>query len=196
MASLADYTDLRVAVVEHVGRSDFMDVFKRLTLAAEDMFNRKIRHRSQITAATVTFTNGVASLPSDYLEMLHVYDAFGNELFEQPVSSQKATGNQYRYYAIDGSNIQIYGLTGNRDIVYFAKIPTVTDSDTDSNWLLSAYPDAYKYGVGFEAAKHIRDIDLAAATKSLLDTELSELKIDSDRARFGNSVVKVAGCTP
>jgi hypothetical protein len=102
----------------------------------------------------------------------------------------------YSKYSIDGTNIYIYGYSGDRDIEYYAKIPSLTMSPSTSNWLLEEAPDVYLYAVGLEAAKFLKDVDLAQATKLLLDGAMAELRVGDERARWANSVVRVQGCTP
>lgn len=196
MPAFADYLDLRLAVSEHVGNRSISDVFPRLVQAAEASLNTKLRHRKQLTDATATFTNGIAALPADYLEMASFYDPQGRVMCQVPPSGVKFSGSQYSSYAIDGTNILIYGLAGDRSFTYYAKLPTLTTSPTTSNWLLETYPDVYLYAVGFEAAKFLRDEGLATATAALLGNAMSELTVDDGKARWGGSVVRVASFCP
>lgn len=196
MAAFADYLDLRVAVSEHVGNRDISDVMPRLVQMAEAMLNQKIRHRSQITAGTLTFTTGAATLPTDFLEMISVYDPWGVAMQAGSLSDVKRTGSQYSRYAINGSQIMIYGISGDRDIEYFAKIPTLTTSISTTNWLLAAYPSVYLYAVGVEAAKFLRDAELSAATEGLLQQAILSMSVDDERARWSNATVRVQMVTP
>lgn len=174
MAVFNDYLDLRFAVGEHVGNRSISDVVPRLVQQAESLLNRQLRTRNQITDATLTFVDGVAPLPADFLEILDV------------------SGR----YTVKGPHILIQGFSGDRAIRYYAKLPTLTTSASTSNWLLEQYPDAYLYSVGMEAAKFLRDADLVAATTPLLAQALSSVKVDDDRARWATATVQVQGCTP
>lgn len=187
MAVFADYLDLRVAVAEHVGNRNITDVMSRLTQSAEALLNQKLRAREQITAATLTFTTGEAPLPADYLEMIAVYDSFHRPLIQGTLMDVKRVCSEYWRYAIDGSNIIIYGISGTRDVEYYAALPTLTASVSTTNWLLAKYPHVYLYAVGLEAAKFLRDAELIQATDGLLQRAMSDLKIDDDRALWGNA---------
>ncbi|MEK1931543.1 MAG: hypothetical protein AAAC47_17540, partial [Pararhizobium sp.] len=99
-------------------------------------------------------------------------------------------------YAVDGSNIYLYGVTGDRNIEYYAALPTISSSATGSNWLLQKYPNVYLYAVGLEAAKFLRDPELTQATASLLQGAMNDLKIDDERARWGNGAVRLQMQTP
>ena len=196
MSALLDYLDLRFAVTDHVGNRNISDVMPRLVQMAEASLNKKLRCRQQITAVTLTFTDGVADLPGDFAEMSSVYGLNGRKMRASILGDARRSGSEYAKYSIDGSKIYIYGFSGDRDIEYYAKLPTLTTSASASNWLLQEAPDVYLYAVGFEAAKFLKDVDLTQATKTLLDDALHSLAIDDERARWANSVVRVQGTTP
>jgi hypothetical protein len=99
-------------------------------------------------------------------------------------------------YAVSGSNVLVYGASGTRSIIYFAAIPTLTTSPTTSNWLLAAHPQVYLYAVGFEAAKFLRDVELAAATDQLFAGALNDMLINDERDRWANAVVRQRTITP
>jgi hypothetical protein len=195
MTAFADYLDLRTAVLEDVGRPDLADVFDRLTRLAEARFNRELRMVDQITDTTVTFASGEAALPSDYAAAIGLYDGMGREYIMQPSQPVKVQG-QTGYFSIEGSSMIAPNLAGDLVFQYYAKIPTLTDGMTTSNWLLQKYPALYLYGVGFEAAKHIRDAELAASTKGLFDMELADARGDDRGARYSRARVRVQGVTP
>ncbi len=196
MAALADYLDLRFAIGDHVGNRSLSDVMPRLVQQAETYLNKELRTRQQVTYATLTFANGAAPLPADFLEIITVFDAFNNPMRATQLADQRRIGSMYSRYSIDASNINVNGYSGNRDIQYYAKLPTLTTSPTTTNWLLAECPDVYLYAVGLEAAKFLKDVDLATATKTLLDGAISELRTGDERARWANSTVRVQGCTP
>lgn len=197
MAVFADQLDLRTAVVEAVSSAAIVDVWPRLLQFAENEINRKSRNRQQITAVDLTFTSGVATLPTDFLEMINLYyDGYGTEMVQAPLSTVKQTYSNYGFYAIDGSSVLINGFTGDKAIEYYAKVPTISASLTDTNWLLAAYPDVYMATCAFEAAKHIKSAELAGIYERMADRAFTDMKIDSDRARYSQASVRVAGCTP
>lgn len=194
MTAFADFIDLQTAVVEHVRNPSIADVFPRLVKLAEVTFNRRLRCREQITTSALTITSGAAALPSDYAALLGVFDASGVELIQQPV--QVLQEAQPRgYYALSGSNV----IAKNDEVlslIYYAKVPTITDSLTDSNWLLQKHPGVYLYGVGLEAAKYLRDAETAQATMPFLDMEIDAANGQDAQERYGRVRVRVQGVTP
>lgn len=196
MPAFADYLDLRLAVADHVGNRDISDVMPRLTQAAESMLNKKLRCRQQIVTGTLNMVGGAAALPVDFIEMINVYGLNGYRYNSGALADSRNWGSAWSRYSIDGNSLYIKGFSGDRDIQYYAKLPTLTTSPTASNWLLRDAPDVYLYAVGLEAAKFLKDAELIQATRLLLDDELNTLKIDDDRARWSNTSVRVQGCTP
>ena len=196
MSAFDDYLDLRLAVSEHVGNRAISDVFPRLVQMAEAVLNKKLRTRKQMTTATLTFASGVAPLPTNCLEIISLFGPVGEPYRATSLADVKAPSSSYSQYAIDGTNVVIYGLTGTRELRYFAALPTLTTSPTTSNWLLADHPQVYLYAVGFEAAKFLRDPELAAMTDQLYAGALNDLKIDDDRSRWANGVVRMQGIMP
>jgi hypothetical protein len=196
MGAFADYIDLRLAVSEHVSNRNISDVLNRLTLSAESMLNSKVRHRKMLTDAALVFTAGRATLPTDFLEMELLQDAHGVRLKQTDLTRFKQYGSGDDWYAVDDGDVLANSRGDTLNCTYYAALPTLTTSFTTSNWLLARYPDVYLYAVGLEAAKFLRDAELASATGGLLKAAMLEMKIDDDRARFGDAVVNIEGYTP
>lgn len=193
--AFSDFLDLRTAVLEQVGRTDIADVFPRLTLLAEAYMSRKMEMLDQITTVTVTFSGGVAPLPNDFSQVIGLFDTAGCEYVQQPtqiVKREHTTG----FYAIEPSGLVSKHSDGDLTLQYYAKIPTITAAPTDSNWLLQRYPSLYLYAVAYEAAKYMRDRDLAADMRALRDDEMRDAMADDSDARYARARVRVAGVTP
>lgn len=194
MTAFADFIDLQTAVVEHVRNPSIADVFPRLVKLAEVGFNRRLRCREQISTATVTISGGSGALPTDMAEIIGVYDAAGVEYIAQPLQAVKVSQGR-GYYAISSGNI----VTRNDEdltVEYYANVPTISGSLTDSNWLLQKHPGLYLYGVGMEAAKYLRDVETAQATSALLDMEYTAAAAQDEQGRYSRARVRVAGVTP
>lgn len=196
MGAFHDALDLKTAVGDHVGNRQISDVWPRLVKMAEDDLNSKLRVRQMITDATLTFDEGVSPLPLDFLEILHVYGPCGYQMRAGMQADYLRPGSGYNQYQIGPLNITIRGFEGEKDIQYYARIPTLSRSLSACNWLLSQYSNVYLYGVALQAAKYLKDVELALATDQLYAAELANLRIDDERARWSNSVVRVQGMTP
>jgi hypothetical protein len=196
MAAFADYLDLKFAVADQVNSRSLSDVFPRLVTLAETALNRELRCKEQITRATLTLADGTAALPSDFLEMISVFDEFEGQMRASSIGTTHVEGTQYGRYALDGASLLINGYSGDRDILYYAALPTLTTSASASNWLLAGAPDVYLYAVSIEAAKYLRDAEQAGALAGMLASAMTGLKVADDRARWANATVRVMGPTP
>lgn len=196
MAVFADQVDLRHAVASHVGDFTLTDAWKTDLLQAEARLNQRLRLRNMITDDTLTFASGTAALPSDFLELINVYDAYRYPMAATTIGHVQRTGSQYDRYAIDGSDIIIYGLTGDRDITYYAKLPTLTTSQTTSNWLLQKYPDIYLYAAAWQVLVRAKNTELAAATRELMEDAIKAAEVDDERSRWSGATVRLGMVTP
>lgn len=194
MTAFADYLDLRLAVSELVGRDDITDLMPRFVKAAEARLNKDLRCTEQITSAVLAFTSGVATLPSDFLEARTLWSALGFPV--RQATRELVEVGDLDSYAIDSGSAYLYGVTGNRDLDYYAALSTLTASPTTSNWLLQKSPNLYLYAVANEAAKWLKSADLISATEAGLAGEMKDLRQSNFSRAFGNATVRPAGYAP
>jgi hypothetical protein len=196
MPAFNDALDLKFAVGDHVGNRTISDVWPRLVQQAEIALNQRLRTLWQVTDDTLTFTDGEAALPADFLEMLSVFGHCGYQMRAGMRTDSHLPGMSHTTYSIGAGKIFIRGYTGDRDITYYAGVPTISGALSATNWLLERYPDAYLYGVGLQAAKYLKDVDVAQATDQLFNFALQSIKIDDERQRWAGGIVKVQAQTP
>lgn len=196
MAMFSDAMDLKTAVGDHVGNRAISDVWDRLVRQAETQLDQRLRTVWQVKDETLTFADGAADLPPDFLEMMHVYGHCGYQMRSGMRVDSHRPGTSHTTYSIGPGKIYIRGFTGDKDITYYAKLPTISESLSATNWLLERFPDAYLYGVGLQAAKHLKDVDLAQATDQLYSFAIQAIKVEDERWRWSNGNVRVQGLTP
>ena len=194
MTVFADALDLRTAVIEHVRNPSIADVFPRLVKMAEVGFNRRLRCRDQIMSEDVIITGGVGYLPPDMLEVIGVFNVAGQEYVQQPLQVVKSP-NARGVYAVSQFDL-IAPQDETLRVEYYARIPTIGESLTDTNWLLQKAPGLYLYGVGLEAAKYLRDAETAQATIPFLDMEFIGVSAQDATERYSRARVIVQGVTP
>ena len=139
----------------------------------------RVRARQMEQRATATVSSEYTALPTDFLEMRQVklntdpttYLSYitPQEFDQRYVSS--LTGKP-TVFTIVGSEMRV-GPTPDTsytaEMWYYKTIPALTVSNT-TNWLLSAAPGVYLYGVMFHAAPYVQaagvgvDADLASDT--------------------------------
>lgn len=197
MAAYADFLDLRTEVVEYIGDPSIVDVFPRLLAFAETALNRVLRCREQITSTTLTFSSGSASLPADFLEAIGLYDSSGYEYVQQAPQDVRVNDHSTRhFYTVLASTISMTASDGDRTLQYYAEIPSVGDSMTDSNWLLQKHPAVYWWAVALEAAKWRKDDALEQRIAQNLAAEIAAVNGQDYAERYARGRVRVAGPTP
>lgn len=175
MDALRDWIDLRFAVSDLVGSREISDVMRRLTLMAETKLNTRLRTQWQITDWTPVWTGNEAPLPDDFLELV---------CSDNRLSAVNGTLTRKPFYTIPAG------------LEYYAALPTLTTSLTTTNWLLERFSGVYLYAVAEKAAVHLTNAELALAMSQALETELKQVRVADERARWGNKSVRVGGLTP
>lgn len=164
--SLLTYSDLKSAITSWCyGRADIAavaDDFIALTEGAINYGARdpatgnmvQLRTRSMETTTSLTpDANGQATIPTDYLEFRQVTstDTPRRELkLIAPSMAEEKYGFREsdlpNNFTIIGTKIQVLPVsTTPISLVYYAKIPVLSDSNT-TNWLLTAKPNIYLFG--------------------------------------------------
>jgi hypothetical protein len=117
------------------------------------------------TTVDLTFTDGVATLPSDYLDRRAVYweGAYTVSLSYEPPSvfypmSRAREGGSYpSAYTVEGNTIKISPeLTGTAKMLYFARAAALS-SDPATNVILAKWPGVYLFGCQIELYRVLRD---------------------------------------
>ena len=159
--SLDSYANLKLEVAAYLDRSDTsvtsggIDTFIDL---AEAWFNRNLRVR-QMTDSTsaLTVTSGVITHPTGWLKWKQVVMTT-IPIVELDITTEKAalaidSSNQPgtpSKVIVRGSSSIVWPLPDSTSSytyrgIWYTAIPALSGSNT-TNWLLTAYPDAYLYG--------------------------------------------------
>lgn len=150
--AIATYAQLKTAVASWAHRSNIGDsVISDFVSLAEAEFNRALRCVQQETRSTLSVSSRYTALPADFLELRRIeYDGSPvyplNSLtpYQQTGYRQNQPTGEPVYYSIVGTDIEIVPTqtSASVDILYYAKIAALSDSNT-TNWLLTAHPDLY-----------------------------------------------------
>ena len=174
------YGDLLVDVGEYTGKNNIAAVFPLLLRLAEAKLNRNLRTAYQETIVALPMVNGVATLPSDFLEA-------------RSYVSDAAT---FSRFAISGNTITASEpWTGDLTTTYYARIPPLTQSNP-TNWLLDLDYNVYLYAVAVEVGIWARDVELAKAAESMRDSAISTVMLNDENARWGRARVVNGDLTP
>lgn len=200
--SLATYSDLKTSIGNFLARSDLTDQIPDFISLCEARMSREIDTRSQESSTTFSTVAGTESyaLPTDLREIRvvklnnsplkvlsfltpdNLYKSHSNTGTSTPVS-----------YSIIGSNIHLRPVPDSVitvEIIFGGSISALSDSNT-SNTVLSRHPDAYLYGSLTAAHTFLMDETRATQYDALFTRSLTEIKKDTDQARFGGGALSM-----
>lgn len=196
--AIENYADLVVTAGAYANRNDAVAMMPMFLGLAEGKLNRSLRTKQMETTGSLTLANGTASLPADFLELrdarlpnrgalrqISYADLAGLSRGGEPIGFS-VVGNEFR----SGP-----GWSGPLSIVYYAKIPPLTQS-SPTNWLLQSDPNVYLYALVEEISIWARDADAAGAARSLKDEAVMGLMSIDERTRFNMGSIVIGGATP
>ncbi|WP_426238174.1 phage adaptor protein [Pararhizobium sp. DWP1-1-3] len=200
MSGISDYSALLMDAGDYSGNNGIAHLTPRFVGLAETKLNRVLRVGAMEKSAVVTLVTGDGDLPDDFIEMRQTLSADGRNLRSwslQELSSRfQSFGGNPIGYAVVGNQLRVRPTTdGDIGITYYAKLPGLTLSNP-TNWLLTSAPDVYLYAVVEEIAIWERDAEKAGSAKALKDQAIFGLRINDERARWGNGQVVIGEPTP
>ena len=191
--ALSTYSEIKSTIADYLNRADLTAVLPSFVTLAEAKFNRELRTRDMLTRVQTTSDDEYVSLPTDFLQH---YSLELDAASAQPpmdyigpqeakvLKAQNRTASTTYYYTVIDSAFEIVPTPNadlDLDLVYYAKIPALSDSNT-TNWLLTKSPDLYLYSALLEAAPYLKDDDRvqlwAAARQQVMDA----MNLESERA--------------
>lgn len=184
--AITNFGSLKTELTRTLFHSRFVPDYPNRTLNFETAANRRLRVRQMETSVLLTTTAGAVALPIDYLvwrtvlwtgrtpyvELDYVHPAY-----LQSTHVERDTGDP-AIFTIEGNTFKArppHDDPGGYEFHYYQKIPTITNDDNDTNWLLTAYPDAYEFGVLVELGALMRNAELAQLYKARRDEAFAEI---------------------
>jgi hypothetical protein len=177
--TLANLGELRGAIEDTLARNDLQSLFPGAVRKFESKFNTAVRIAEMEVAATLDVVNGVATLPSGFLELRNVQGQNSNPTYY-------LSGN----YIVFTINAPV-----TVDVLYYSRLPALVE-DSDTNWLLLGYPHLYEYGVAAELGIPLQDSSIIQINKALYESTLAELKDADLGRRWGGASIVLTSPTP
>ena len=155
--ALNSYAALKTSIGDFLNRDDLTAVIPDFISLAEAQINRDIRHYEMENRATAQLDSQYLARPTDWVETIRMHITGGGtrtlDLLSGAAMSDKRAGaddtsGEPRYFRHAERAFEVYPTpdgTYNVEILYYQKIPALSDANT-SNWLLSEAPDVYLYG--------------------------------------------------
>ena len=209
--SLNNYSDLQTNIANWLGgRADLGPYIPDFITLFEVAANRRLRVRKmEVANLPLTTTNGVASLPTDYLMWRDVHwNGLSNTLGQAQAFELDFVHPSYFYYRYgiatngiptmftiqDGTiSIVTFDDTGQLFMSYYQKIPTLSGAGT--NWLFQDHPDVYLWGSLAETAGFTQDDNALRKWVARRDAGLEEIEnLDKRDGKLGS--MRIMGPTP
>ena len=211
------YATLITAATEWLARDQDSTLIARIPdfiTLREAHFNRtlfmpQMETRSTTTCDTTDDEPEFVTLPTDFQTMRRVRlsSVTGKPRLELMAQSQLedyrySTDNvtdQPVYYTIVGTEMELAPTPNSNytiEMVYRKNIPALASNST--NWLLTAAPDVYLYGMLLESAPYIKEDERINTWGLGFSTAVSQLNALSERQSFdsGPTTIWLPGVTP
>jgi hypothetical protein len=183
--SISNFGELKAKLSATLFHARFAPQYANATIMFEAAANRRLRVRQMETSTDLTTSSGDVAVPTDYLVWRTVLHTGTNPYIELDyvhpayLNSTWTEGAEGKIFTIEGSTFKARPIDDTADIYefhYYQKIPTIADSsDAATNWLLTAYPDAYIYGVLTELFALQRNLEAAQLYKARRDETFAEI---------------------
>jgi hypothetical protein len=201
--ALSTYAQLKAAVADWLNRDDLTSQvadFIALFEADFDADRRTAQHRRRICRSTATIDSEYETLPVNYLAIQSIeFDMDPmwrlEHITPEELANRKQTEDDWRdaitadtdidpappkYFAIVGTEIRFFpepdtGESYTALMNVYERLDQLAD-ETDYNWCLTVYPNAYLYGSLLQAAPFMKDDDRVAVWQGLYDLAIQKIQ--------------------
>lgn len=197
--SIDTYSGLITEINDWLSRNDVTAVADTFIDLAEERLSRDLRIRANEATMNATLSGGVATIPSDYVQLKHVHIA-GTPV--QPLAPKESpwifdqfpdrtSAEKARFIAEDGANF-VFGPSGkNGDVLggaYWKKPTGLSSGNTTNEWTDNC-PDALFLACMCETAPYIMNDQRILVWESKYDQAKNRIMIsEKKRTRKGSRV--------
>lgn len=202
--AISTFAELKSAVSDFLNRDDLDSVIPTFIALAESQFSRDIRHWRMESRSSLTINAEYVDLPDDWIETISINAgntrpiklASREAIADKRIDSQDTAGTP-QFYAHIAGKLEFYPTpdgTYTGEILYYGKIPTLSDSNT-TNWLLTNFPDAYLYGALIHSAPYLQEDERSVVWAQMYGAVVQKINQSSDLATMSGSglTMKVRG---
>jgi len=201
--AITNYGELKSAIGDFLNRSDLTSVIPTFIDFAEAEVNRYLRVRQIVSRAEAVIDSRLSAVPSDFLEAKDLVIVTGTPVTPLQFVTQQEMGQirntevtaagKPKYFSVIGDQFEYCPTPdGNYslEMAYYAKITPLT-SDSDTNWLLTDYPDLYLYTSLTHSAPYLKDDERTTVWSSLATKAKEELLARDQSASYTGSTPKI-----
>lgn len=192
--ALSSYSTIKTAIGDWLGRSDLGDPIDDMIDIAEARIYGELRLSFMESALSVTISSGVATIPSDFLELKHAYidgtptqwlDVKAAQWIHQMYPT-RSSDSKPTFIAVDDGNFIFgpypdsgYTLKGT----YYAK-PTALSTSNETNWVVTNAPDLVLFGALVESAPYLGDDPRITLWEAKFQQTVDRVKRQEKRERW------------
>jgi len=202
--ALGNYTQISAAVTDWLNRDGFSAVVDRVDdfiQASQRRIQRDVRIHPMEVVTPLTVTDGIAAVPSDYLETKNLVAQSANRAwslspatFSQVLQRQVSTSNnQPLVYDVEGGNFYIGAKPVNSEtftLVYYSELEFISASAA-TNWFSVYAPELILYGALHAASIFMKDKELTVTYKKEFDEQKELLKTQKNLREHAGSPLAV-----
>jgi hypothetical protein len=201
--AITNYGELKSAVADFLNRSDLTSVIPTFIDFAEAEFNRSFRIRQMIARAEAVIDSRFSAVPADFLEAKDLAIVTGNPVTPLQFVTQQETAQlrnttitsagKPRYFSVVGDQFEFLPTPDTEyslEMTYYANI-TPLASDSDTNWLLTDYPDVYLYTSLMHSAPYLKDDERIGIWANLAKKAKEELVESDFSASYAGSTPRI-----
>ena len=197
--AISTYSELKSTIADWLNRDDLTSVIPSFVELAEAELTRNLRHRKMIARADATINSEYTQTPLDWFQTqtliletdpVTTLEYLTPEALNAKRAASTANGKPL-FYTMIGTEIQVYPVPSGdytAEMVYYAKIPSLSDSET-TNWLLTLAPDIYLYGSLMQSAPYLQDDNRLSVWNALYQKKIEDIYISDQRTTGQTSVV-------
>ena len=196
--AITTYAELKSSVADWLNRDDLTTVIPDFIELAEAELTRNLRHRKMITRSDANLNSEYTQTPADWFQtqtlILETDPGTQLEYITPEALNAKRAGSvavgKPLWYTMIGTEIQVYPPadgTYTAELVYYAELPALTDSNT-TNWLLTLAPDIYLYGTLMQTAPYLQDDARLQTWAALYQKKMQDIEISNERTTGQTSV--------
>jgi hypothetical protein len=161
--ALTTYAELKAYLASDLNRTDLTSPIADFIRLAEAHMSNRLKTREMDVTATLTITDGVATIPTALQSVRSMrlavtpYGAIQPEGIEALEARRPDVSGTPQFYSMVGEEFVFWPPTSSSaKIRYRRDVPALTDSAT-SNWILAEHPHLYLYGALFQAYLFLKD---------------------------------------
>lgn len=204
-----NYAGLKTALADWSARTDLTAYIPDFIEFSTAMFNHgqqgmvPLRVREMEATSSLTPASGSVTLPTDYLQYIRVVEkkSIRRELkyivpsYADQQYPDRASGSAIDFTII-GSSLTMYPVsTTDIELVYYQKIPDLSDSAT-TNWLLTKQPNLYLHAGLMQLAMFVKDNELFSRSAALVTATIDGLNASDVLANYARAGTRMQGMTP